>query len=87
MDVRDALPFCWGVPLTLKSLRPKDYSESPKTMGEHLKKRRKKLGLLQREAAEQMGILTETYTNWEKDQDRARGGLFPAGAGVPWLRP
>ena len=52
----------------LKSLRLKDYSESPQTLGEHLKKRRKKLGLLQREAAEQMGILRDTYGNWEKDK-------------------
>ncbi|MDP2331827.1 MAG: helix-turn-helix transcriptional regulator [Reyranella sp.] len=52
----------------LKSLRQKDYSESPQTLGEHLKKRRRKLSLLQREAAEQMGILTETYANWEKDK-------------------
>ena len=31
----------------------------------HLKKRRKELGLLQREAAERMSIETETYGNWE----------------------
>lgn len=55
-----------GVPVTLKSLRKKDYSEHPKTLGEHLKKRRRELGLLQREAAARMGILTDTYLNWEK---------------------
>ena len=60
------MPFSPGVPVTLKSLRKKDYSEDPKTLGEHLKKCRRKLGLLQREAAERMGILTETYLNWEK---------------------
>jgi len=43
------VPFCWGVPLRLKSLRPKDYPEMPRTLGQHLKKRRRKLGLLQRE--------------------------------------
>jgi transcriptional regulator with XRE-family HTH domain len=37
----------------------------PRTLGEHLKKRRRKLGLLQREAAAQMGILTETFADWE----------------------
>jgi len=31
-------------------------------------KRRRELGLYQREAAAQMGILTETYANWEKDK-------------------
>jgi DNA-binding XRE family transcriptional regulator len=56
------------VPLTTKALRPKDYSEKPQTLGEHLKKRRRELGLLQREAADWMGIDTWTYLNWEKDK-------------------
>jgi transcriptional regulator with XRE-family HTH domain len=56
------------VPITLKSLRPKDYFESPQSLGQHLKKRRKELGLLQREAAERMGILKDTYGNWEKNK-------------------
>ena len=60
------MPFSLGVRVTLKSLRKKDYSEDPQTLGEHLKKRRRELGLLQREAAKRMGILTETYLNWEK---------------------
>ncbi len=63
-----ALPFCQGVPVTLKSLRLKYYSGIPQTLGEHLKKRRKELGLLQREVAMQMGISRKTCTNWEKDK-------------------
>jgi transcriptional regulator with XRE-family HTH domain len=62
------LPFSLGVPVTLKALRPKDYSKAPKTLGEHLKKQRRVLGLLQREVAERMGIDTWTYLNWEKDK-------------------
>lgn len=58
--------FLPNVPLTLKAQKPRDYSKTPQTLGEHLKKRRRELGLLQREAAERMGILTETYANWEK---------------------
>lgn len=54
------------MPLTLKVLREKDYSENPETLGQHLKKRRKELGLLQREVAKQMGIAVETLINWEK---------------------
>ena len=73
---RDALPFCQGVPLTLKSLRPKDYFESPQSLGQHLKKRRKELGLLQREAAERMGILRDTYGNWEKDKTEPVAAQF-----------
>jgi len=58
------------VPLRLKAQKPKDYSDAPQTLGEHLKKRRRELGFLQREAAERMGILTETYANWEKDKTK-----------------
>lgn len=54
------------MPLTLKALRRKDYSEEPKTLGEHLKKRRKELGLLQREAGERIGVSADTVANWEK---------------------
>jgi len=63
-----AVPFCRQTPLTLKALRAKDYSENPQNLGEHLKKRRRELGLLQREAAERMGIQRDTYVNWEKDK-------------------
>jgi len=70
------LPFCRGVPLTFKAQKPKDYSDAPETLGQHLKKRRKELGLLQREAAEQIGILTETYANWEKDKTRPVASRF-----------
>lgn len=64
------VPCLRGVPLTLKALRMKDYSEEPQTLGEHLKKRRKKLGLLQREAADRMQVSTDTVVNWEKDRTR-----------------
>jgi transcriptional regulator with XRE-family HTH domain len=60
--------FLPDVPLTLKTLRAKDYSESPQTLGQHLKKRRRELGLLQREVADRLGINTWTYLNWEKDK-------------------
>jgi transcriptional regulator with XRE-family HTH domain len=39
-------------------------------LGGHLKKQRRQLGLLQREAAERMGIQRDTYVNWEKDKTR-----------------
>lgn len=60
------MPFCQRVPLTFKSQKPKDYSETPQTLGEHLKKRRRELSLLQREAAKKMGVVVETLINWEK---------------------
>lgn len=58
------------MPLTLKAQKPKDYAENPQSLGEHLKKRRKELGLLQREAGERMGVSAETVANWEKDKTK-----------------
>ena len=65
-----------GVPLTFKALRKKDYSEVPQTLGEHLKKRRRQLGLLQREVAVRMGICKETYASWEKDKTKPVAAQF-----------
>lgn len=64
------MPFCRQTPLTLKALRARDYSQNPQSLGEHLKKRRRELGLLQREAAERMGVSTDTVVNWEKDKSK-----------------
>jgi DNA-binding XRE family transcriptional regulator len=70
------VPFCRQTLLTLKVLRPKDYSANPQTLSGHLKKRRRELGLLQREAAERMGIQRDTYVNWEKDKTRPVASQF-----------
>jgi len=45
-------------------------------LGGHLKKRRRALGILQREAAERMGIQRDTYVNWEKDKTRPGASQF-----------
>ena len=70
------MPFCRQTPLTLKALRVKDYLANPQTLGGHLKRRRKELGLLQREAAEQMGVSTDTVVNWEKDKSKPVAAQF-----------
>jgi DNA-binding transcriptional regulator YiaG len=62
------VPFCQGIPLTLKSLKPKDYAEHPRSLGQHIKKRRKELGLLQREAGVRLGVSAATVANSEKEQ-------------------
>lgn len=77
------MPFCRDVPLTLKAKKPKDYSEAPQTLGEHLKKHRRQLRLLQREAAARMGILTETYANWEKGKTKPVPAQF--GSAIAFL--
>jgi DNA-binding XRE family transcriptional regulator len=48
------------------SRKPRGYPENPTTLAEHLLKRRKELGLLQRQAAEQLAIRPESYLAWEK---------------------
>ena len=45
--------------------RPQDVVADPQTLGEHLLKRRRDLGLLQREVAQRLQINTWTYLNWE----------------------
>jgi transcriptional regulator with XRE-family HTH domain len=45
-------------------------------LGAHLKKRRKELGLLQREAAERMGVSTDTVVNWENDNTKPVAAQF-----------
>lgn len=55
---------------SLKPQKPKDYSETPDTLGQHLKKRRREHGLLQQEAGERMGVSAETVANWEKNRTK-----------------
>ncbi len=51
---------------TLKARKPKGYDEHPTTIAGHLLRRRKELGLWQREVAERLSIGHETYITWEK---------------------
>jgi len=72
----DAVPFCGWARLRIKAQKQRDYSEDPKTLGDHLKKRRRELGLLQREAAERIGIGRETYSNWETGKTQPVAAQF-----------
>ncbi len=51
---------------SLKSLIPKEYEFEPKTLGEHILKRRLFLNLTQAELAEQFSVTSFTVLNWEK---------------------
>jgi transcriptional regulator with XRE-family HTH domain len=74
VDQLEQFPFVrchfGGARLTAKALRPKDYFRTPQTLGQHLKKRRRELGLRLREAGEHMGVSAETVANWEKDNTK-----------------
>jgi transcriptional regulator with XRE-family HTH domain len=56
------LPFC---KLTFTASKPSKIPQNPQTWGEHIKKRRLELKLLQREVATQLGVRTDTILNWE----------------------
>jgi transcriptional regulator with XRE-family HTH domain len=45
-------------------------------LGEHLKKRCRQLGLLQRQAAEMMGVSTDTVVNWQRDKTEPVAAQF-----------
>jgi transcriptional regulator with XRE-family HTH domain len=62
--------------MTFKSLKPKDYSDAPQTLAGHLKKRRRELRLLQREAAKQIGVSTATIVNWENGKAKPTPAQF-----------
>jgi len=47
----------------------KDYPANPKTIGEHIRKRRMDLGLMQREVAKIIGVTESTIWNWENGWD------------------
>jgi transcriptional regulator with XRE-family HTH domain len=52
----------------LKTLKSVPYERTPQTLGQHLKKRRLRLGLFQRDLRKRFGLEKETYANWEKDR-------------------
>jgi transcriptional regulator with XRE-family HTH domain len=70
------LPFCHA---RLKGPRPlpRSYPQVLLTIGDHLRKRRLDLGLLQREVATQVGVDTATVTNWELNRTIPELRFFP----------
>jgi len=66
------------VPLTFRWVRPKAFPDNPKTLGEHLHKRRAVLGLIQAQAAEALGVSTWTYLLWETDRTTPTIRYYPA---------
>jgi transcriptional regulator with XRE-family HTH domain len=56
------LPFG---PISLKSLKVVSYSEDPKTLGDHLRRKRNVSGLHQQQVAGLMAVSEWTYANWE----------------------
>lgn len=60
------MPFChYQLTGQKPSLLP--YPVQLNTLGDHLRKRRLNLGLLQQEVAEQLGVAEATIVNWERN--------------------
>jgi len=49
---------------------PDGYPLRPKTLGEHIKKKRMDMGLYQKDVARIIGVSTDTITNWEKGRTK-----------------
>src|SRR5262249_6297861 len=54
------------LPVTLKSLRRKEWDFEPQTIGEHIKKRRLELGLTQKAVARTLKVSQFSVINWER---------------------
>jgi transcriptional regulator with XRE-family HTH domain len=70
------LPCCrW----TLRAQRPlpSAYPKEINTLGDHIRKRRLDLGLLQREVADRIGVNKDTIYNWETNRTEPEVRLIP----------
>ena len=69
------MPF---VPVRLKSLIRKLYDFEPKTLGEHIRRRRLVLSITQDEAALRLGVNVWTVHNWETVETKPEIRFIPA---------
>lgn len=88
-----ALPFCHA---RLSARKPSlyDFKSEPQTWGDRIRRRRLELGLLQRDAAEQIGCSTSSVTSWERNRAKPKVsevpriirflGYAPVDASEPW---
>lgn len=73
----DALPFSRYQGKTQKP-HNQGYPKEPKTIGEHIRKRRMDLGLKQGEAAKRMGVSEDCLCYWETGRNEPRIYQYPA---------
>jgi transcriptional regulator with XRE-family HTH domain len=55
------------IEIPFKIQLPKELTEEPITLGDHLRRRRFELGLYQKDVAKQIGVTTSTIWNWENN--------------------
>ena len=80
---RAALPFCYRSLSALKPNPPK-YSQQLNTLGDHIRKRRLDLGLLQNQVAAQIGVDTD-YLELGEQRNLAADSCVAAGHQIPRL--
>jgi transcriptional regulator with XRE-family HTH domain len=64
----------------LRARKPSNpaYPRELRTLGDHLRRRRLDLGLLQREAAARIGCSVSAVNNWERNRTQPKMTLVPA---------
>ena len=65
-------------PVTLKGSKPKDPDFEPRSLGEHIRKRRLDLRLSQKEVARRLGWSWRTIFNWENGKTKPAIESIPA---------
>lgn len=76
--------------LPRRIIPPKGYPLEPRSLGEHIRKRRLDLGLLQAEVAAEIGVTESTVWNWEHGTEPELRHIPAALAFlgyVPWEEP
>ncbi len=75
-NLRDSWHFCY---VRLKAPKPPSakYPKELKTLGDHIRKRRLDLHLLQKQVAEQIGDDVMTIWNWERNESSPQVKFFP----------
>jgi transcriptional regulator with XRE-family HTH domain len=63
----DSVKTAYKTVIPLIKQLPKELTEDPITLGDHLRRRRIELGLYQKDVAEQIGVTTSTIWNWENN--------------------
>ena len=76
-NVRVALPFCHS---QLRAPKPPsiNYPREINTLGDHIRKRRLDLNLLQKQVADQIGVHEQTITGWERNATSPEIHFIPA---------
>ncbi len=65
------------MPVTLKAPRPLPYPSNPKTLGEHLRKRRHERGAFQKTIAKELRVNQWTYITWETGRAEPETRYWP----------